>query len=179
MKQVVRRMRPIRLYAVAVLMLTATLAACQVAPTEPLPSKKSAVELRAIQSRAFDTADREVVLRAMIATLQDLGYSLDKVEASAGTVTATKLARLKMTAASYPRGTTQTIVRANAVVAIGPQKYQVDDAEFYQLDFFGPFSRTLNLQAMNAPGDEAASATTGPAQQPATAPATSAQTPRS
>jgi hypothetical protein len=170
-------MRSIRPSTLVVLMLSSGLAACQVAPNEPLLSKKSAVELRAIQSRAFDTADREAVLRAMIATLQDLGYSLDKVEATAGTVTATKLARLKMTAASYPHGATQMVVRANAIVAIGPQKHQVDDAEFYRIDFFEPFSKTLNLQAMSAPDGTAVTAAES-APQPA-APATSARAPRS
>jgi hypothetical protein len=167
----------IRMSALAVLLLSTGLAACQAAPDEPLLSKKSAVELRAIQSRAFDTADREAVLRAMIATLQDLGYSLDKVEASAGTVTATKLARLKMTTASYPHGTTQTVVRANAIVAIGPQKHQVDDAEFYRVDFFEPFSRTMNLQAMSAPDLPGMAARS--VSQSTTGPAMSTETPRS
>lgn len=133
-------------------LLIGFLAGCQVAPEQTiLLSKKSPVELRAIQSRAFETGDRNAILRAIIATLQDLGYNLDRVDASSGTVTATKLAMLKMTASAYPHGDEQTVVRANAVVTMQPHAQQVDAAEFYQKDFFEPLSKSLFLQAEAAP----------------------------
>ena len=67
-----------------------------------------------MQARTFDTADRNRVLRAVIATMQDYGYGLNRVSSEAGTVTATKAAQLRLTASVYPRGETQTVVRANA-----------------------------------------------------------------
>jgi hypothetical protein len=111
--------------------------------------------MRVIQSRAFETTDRNAVLRGVIATMQDLGYSLEKVEASAGTVTAIKLAVLKMTASTYPHGNTQTIVRANALVKVGLRFQQVDAAEFYQKDFFDPLSKAIFLKAEFAAPEDA------------------------
>ena len=42
------------------------------------------------------------------------------------------------------------IVRANAVIRYGPnnQRYQVDDPEFYQKNFFEPVSKALFLTAL-------------------------------
>ncbi|MEI7606115.1 MAG: hypothetical protein WCJ64_01900 [Rhodospirillaceae bacterium] len=97
---------------VAGALLCASLAACQTAPQEKpdLLSTKSAVELRAMQTRAFDTTDRNKTLRTVVATLQDVGYTLDKIEPAAGTVSATKLDVLRLTALVYPRGAKQMAV---------------------------------------------------------------------
>jgi hypothetical protein len=103
-----------------------------------------------MQSRAFDTDNRNKVFRGIIATFQDLGYSVMKVEPSAGTVTADKLARLKMTATVYPRSKDRMIVRSNAIVRLGPnsQGHQVDEPKFYQQRFFEPLSKAIFLQAL-------------------------------
>lgn len=113
-------------------------------------SKKGAVELRAMQSRAFESSDRNKIFRGMIATFQDLGYSIMKVEPVAGTVTADKLAKLKMTATVYPRGKDRMIVRSNAVIKQCPGclAYQVDAPKFYQQRFFEPLSKAIFLQAL-------------------------------
>ena len=42
---------------------------------------QSQVEKRSYQSRVFDTNDKQKVLRAVIATLQDLGFVIDKADA--------------------------------------------------------------------------------------------------
>lgn len=132
------------------------LAACAQSEPKPLMSAKSPVELRAMQSRAFDTADRALTLRQVIATLQDLGYSLDKVEASAGTVSATKLAVLRMTASVIPHGSATTVVRANAMVTVVNQRHQVDDPRFYQQNFFSPLAGAMLLEALPDPALEEA-----------------------
>lgn len=139
--------------AATVLGLTLLLAACQTTQTPPpVLSQKSAVELRAIQSRAFDSGDRAQVLRAVIATLQDLGYTIEKVEPPAGTVTGIKLAQLRLTATVVPRaGGNQMAVRANAQVrpiATALQENQVDDPVFYQQLFFEPLAKALFLTAL-------------------------------
>ena len=56
-----------------------------------LDSDSSQVQLRSIQTRAFDTTDREKTLRTVMATLQDLGFVIDQADSILGTVTATKL----------------------------------------------------------------------------------------
>jgi hypothetical protein len=113
-------------------------------------SKKGAVELRAMQSRAFDTGNRNKVFRGIVATFQDLGYSVLKVEPTAGTVTADKLARLKMTATVYPRNGDRMIVRSNAIIKMCPAcvGHQVDEPKFYQQRFFEPLSKAIFLQAL-------------------------------
>jgi len=131
--------------------LLVVLSACQTEQKELIISTKSPVELRAMQSRIFETDDKNKVLRAVIATFQDLGYTIQKVEASSGSVSADKLAILRMTATTYPRGDTKTVVRSNAIVKLGTnlkQGYQVDSAEFYQQNFFEPLSKELFLTAL-------------------------------
>jgi hypothetical protein len=148
------------------------LAACQTTNQPKLvESQKSPVELRAIQSRAFETGDREKTLRAVIATLQDLGYAIDKVEPPAGTVTGTKLSQLRLTATVYPRGETRTIVRANATVWLPQQRgveTQVDDPRFYQQLFFEPLAKAMFLSALQVEdSDGPSTAAPGPAAVPA------------
>jgi hypothetical protein len=155
------RNRLLALVAVGLVVLTSACAAPN--PDEILLSKKGAVELRAMQSRAFSTADRPTVLRAVIATLQDLGYTIEKVEPSAGTVSALKLAALRLTATVYERGSSETVVRANALVRLqttSNRQNQVDDPEFYQKFFFEPLSKALFLTALQVEDtDEPVSAT--------------------
>ena len=59
---------------IAAVLAPVLLCACAVQPKEfpVVASKKSPVELRAMQSRAFDTRYRPKTVRAVIATLQDL-----------------------------------------------------------------------------------------------------------
>lgn len=131
------------------------IAGCKQPGVTDVMSTKSAVELRAMQERTFDTTDRNKTLRSTISTLQDLGYVIDKVEPPAGTVSAQKDSILKVTASVFPHGTTQMAVRANAMVLIGGLKNtQVDDPLFYQQRFFDPLSKTIALTALPA-GDEA------------------------
>lgn len=140
-----------RMRLFCVLLAALSLGACATSQPDVVLSGKSAVELRAMQSRAFETGDEAKVYRAVLATFQDLGYTISKVEPAAGTVTADKLAVLTMTASVYPRGEDRTIVRSNAVVKMSPsvdQGHQVDAPEFYQQRFFEPLSKALFLTAL-------------------------------
>lgn len=136
-------MHPLLVTALAILV-----SGCATLQKEPLviASTKSSLEMRAMQSRIFDTNDRSKTVRSVIATLQDLGYNIDKVDAGSGTVTATKLAQLKLSASVTARGT-RMAVRANAQVKLGPQSNQVDAPQFYQTLFFEPLSTTMFLEA--------------------------------
>ena len=103
------------------------------------------LQRRSYQSRIFDTTDREKVLRAAITTLQDLGFVIDRADATLGAVSATKVHpqyRLKITVSVRPRGNTQLTVRANAQFNVSP----VDDPKPYQ-DFFASLERSLFLTA--------------------------------
>ena len=107
---------------------------------------QSQVEKRSYQSRVFDTGDKQKVLRAVISTLQDLGFVIDKADATLGTVSGTKLDNysLKMTVSVRAKGKEQMLVRANAQFNITP----VEDPKPYQ-DFFNSLSKSLFLQAQN------------------------------
>jgi hypothetical protein len=102
------------------------------------------LQKRAYQSRIFDTNDRDKVLRAVITTLQDLGFVIDRADYTLGVVSATKLNvyQLKMTVSTRPRGTERTLVRANAQFNVRP----VEDPKPYQ-DFFASLEKSLFLTA--------------------------------
>ncbi|MFC0408680.1 hypothetical protein [Roseomonas elaeocarpi] len=144
------------------------LPACAGQPGEHsvVASQKSAVELRSMQSRVFETADRTRVLRTTIATLQDMGYAIDKVDAQAATVSATKASQLRMSAAAAPRGTSQTVLRANAIVVGQSSDTQVDEPRFYQELFFAPLAQRLALASQDLPADAAAPLPNPPAATP-------------
>jgi hypothetical protein len=122
-----------------------TLFGCQTDSKEQiLASESSQVQLRSIQSRAFDTLEREKTLRTVIATLQDLSFVIDKADSDLGTVSGTKLDgyQLRMTVTVQPRGETQLVVRANAQYNITA----VEDPLPYQ-QFFAALEKAMFLTA--------------------------------
>lgn len=104
----------------------------------------SQVQIRSIQSRVFDTTDKEKTLRTIMATLQDLGFVIDEASETLGTVTATKLDRyeLRMTVSVRPRGETQLLIRANMQYQTTP----IYDPEPYQ-EFFASLQKAMFLAA--------------------------------
>lgn len=120
---------------------------CATTQQRLLDSEESQVQLRSIQTRAFDTTDKEKTLRTVMATLQDLGFVLDKADSILGTVSATKLKNysLRMTVTVRPRGETQLLVRANAQYNVHP----VTDPEPYQ-HFFASLGKAMFLTAHQA-----------------------------
>jgi hypothetical protein len=128
-----------------VVLAVALLAACQTnSHDQVLATEKSQVALRSIQQRAFDTTDKETTLRTVIATMQDLGFVIDKADDTLGSVSGTKLDgyQLRMTVTVRPRGETQLIVRANAQYNLTA----VEDPEPYQ-QFFTSLQRSMFLTA--------------------------------
>jgi hypothetical protein len=117
---------------------------CATTQQRLLDSDASQVQMRSIQTRAFDTTDREKTLRTIMATLQDLGFVIDQADSMLGTVTATKLNRyaLRITVSIRPRGETQTLVRANCQYEDKP----VYDPEPFQ-QFFVSLEKAMFLAA--------------------------------
>jgi hypothetical protein len=117
---------------------------CATTQSRLLDSNQSQLQLRSFQSRAFDTVDKVTTLRSIIATLQDLGFVVDKADDVLGTVSATKLNyySLRITVSVRPRGTTQLLVRANAEYGNQP----VTDPVPYQ-DFFAALAKSMFLTA--------------------------------
>lgn len=114
-----------------------------------LATNQSAVQLRSFQSRAFDTTDQNRTLRTVIATLQDLGFVIDKADSLLGSVSATKLDSyaLRMTVSVRARGGTQLLVRANAQYNVRA----VEDPQPYQ-QFFEALQKAMFLTAHEVEG---------------------------
>jgi len=120
------------------------LSSCATTHERLMDSGMSQIQLRNMQSRVFETADRERTMRTVIATLQDLGFIMDKADFDLGSVTATKLNTyaLRMTVTVQPRGESHLVVRANAQFNIEP----VIDPEPY-LRFFTSLEKAMFLEA--------------------------------
>jgi hypothetical protein len=130
---------------VAALAAAIVLSGCQTdSKQQVLATDRSQVELRAVQTRSFDTADRDLTVRAVIATLQDLGFVIDKADATLGTISATKFGgyAMRMTVTVRPHGKTRMAVRASAQYNINagsdPMPYQ---------EFFAALSKSMYLTA--------------------------------
>ncbi|MBN1829837.1 MAG: hypothetical protein JW884_11945 [Deltaproteobacteria bacterium] len=128
------------------LLLSIIISGCATTSTQEklLESGTSQVQLRSIQTRAFETTDKEKTLRTIIATLQDLGFVIDKADAVLGSVSATKLDTyaLRMTVTVRPKGESQLMVRANAQY----ETMMVTDPQPYQ-QFFASLEKAMFLAA--------------------------------
>lgn len=142
----------------ALALLLAGLAGCaptaeqQAAALTPSGSARSA---RAQQSRRFDTSDKALMLRASIATLQDLGFTIDESQAAFGIIVGSKIAGGRVRAeivlspverqqAIIARVTFQEIVPSpGAMLARGQQ---LDDAALYR-GFFEKLAQSVFLTA--------------------------------
>lgn len=132
-------------YYVAGFVVALSLVGCQTdSKQQVLHTDRSQVELRAVQTRAFDTTDKNLTVRNVIATLQDLGFVIDKADETLGTVSGTKLQgyTMRITVTVRPRGATQMAVRASAQYNLTA----VSDAGPYQ-QFFAALEKAMFLTA--------------------------------
>lgn len=141
---------PLRLILLTTIAASFLLAGCQTMKDRVLDSSadgQTSVQLRSIQTRSFETSDKAKTMRSIIATLQDLGFVVDKADLDLGSVSATKLSgyALRMTVSVRPSESGKSmIVRANAQYNSTP----VTDPKPYQ-DFFVSLQKSLFLTANN------------------------------
>jgi hypothetical protein len=130
-----------RLFAVFVL---ATLAGCATTSARFLDSEEGQLKLRSMQTRTFETTDKEKLMRGVISSMQDLGFVVEKADPLTGTVSGTKFAQgeVKLTVVVRPKDQESMLVRANAQHGLEP----VTTPESYQ-DFFNVLSKSMFLQA--------------------------------
>lgn len=128
-------------HQIEILLLVLLLGAC--APQNAMITDGgSPLQIRQIQTREYDTLDKRDTLRSIIATLQDLGFVIDKADHELATVTATKLQdyQIRMTITVRERDGERLAVRANARFNEQP----IEDAGAYQ-DFFAVLDKAMFL----------------------------------
>ena len=126
---------------VLLITLTLCLAACAT-QNEAITDGGSQVQIRQIQTREYDTLDTRDTLRSISATLQDLGFVIDKADIDLATITATKLQnyQIRMTVTVRERDGSRLAVRANARF----NERMVDDPAAYR-DFFAALDKAMFL----------------------------------
>ena len=117
------------------------LAGCGAMPTD-ITGGGTQLETRQIQTRVYETLDRAMTMRSVIATLQDLGFTIDQADAELGTITATRLDKytMRMTVTVAEKSGNRISVRANARIG----ENSVTDAATYQ-DFFVVLDKAMFL----------------------------------
>jgi hypothetical protein len=111
-----------------------------------LASVNTQVAQRAISTRAFDTGDKAKVFQALISTLQDLGFIVDRADSVMGTVSATRYGSdlVRFTVTVRQAGDKRMIVRASGQL----NQHELSDPAPFQR-FFDALSQALFLQANN------------------------------
>jgi len=117
------------------------LAGCAATPAN-VAGTGTQLETRQIQTREYKTLDKSMTMRSVIATLQDLGFTIDQADAELGTVTATRLHQhtMRMTVTVVEKDAGRISVRASARIG----ENSVTDAATYQ-DFFVVLDKAMFL----------------------------------
>lgn len=123
------------------ILITLLLVGCATAPID-ITGAGTQLETRQIQTRSYYTLDKTMTMRSVIATLQDLGFTIDQADAELGTITATRLHKytMRMTVTVVERNGERVSVRANARIG----ENAVTDAATYQ-DFFVVLDKAMFL----------------------------------
>jgi len=129
----------------ALIIVSAGIIGCETTANKAFVTQESQVQLRSIQTRAFDTTDKKKMMQNVISTMQDLDFVIDKADLTLGSVTGTKYlgqSTVAMTVTVRARGEKQLLVRANA--QFGTES--VADPGTYQ-DFFNALGKSMFLTA--------------------------------
>ncbi|MFC1635077.1 hypothetical protein ACFL5Z_09565 [Planctomycetota bacterium] len=115
-------------------------------PSRILTAQGSQVKFRNIKSRILNTTDKIKTLRAVMVTLQDLGFVINKADNVLRTVHATKLDQyaMRITVSVRSHSETQMHVRANAQYNLKT----IEDPEPYQ-QFFAALEKAMFPPANN------------------------------
>lgn len=133
-----------RLFAFSLVFLfQACVGGPQKAPKELLALDEAQMKIRSFQTRAFDVKDQNKVMRGVVASLQDLGFIVERANGPMGLVTAGKFGPngngfVELTVVVRAKGAEQTEVRVNALFNTKP----IEDPKVYQ-NFFIAVERSL------------------------------------
>ena len=131
-----------RLRSLALPLGLLVLAGCATTTPTNIAGSGTQLETRQIQTREYDTLDKSMTMRSVVATLQDLGFTIDQADAELGTITATRLDQytMRMTVTVVKKEGDRISVRANARIG----ENAVTDAATYQ-DFFVVLDKAMFL----------------------------------
>ncbi len=110
------------------------------------------MKIRSLQTRTFDLTDRNAAIRGAIASLQDLGFIIERANEGLGLVTAARFAEpnyydvVTVTVTVRQETVEKMSIRANAIYNNKP----IDDPKVYQ-NFFASLQRTLFLSQESKP----------------------------
>lgn len=125
------------------MLLSLTLAGgCVTTAPDDVVGGGTQLSTRQIQTREYDTLDKPMTMRSVIATLQDLGFTIDHADVELGTITATRLHEytMRMTVTVVEKGDARISVRTNARI----EEKSVTDPATYQ-DFFVVLDKAMFL----------------------------------
>lgn len=131
-------MKKIFSFLVVLLLLTG----CASTHHDVLGTNQSQVQMRNYQSRSFDTTDRSLVLRAVVSTMQDLGFIIDRADEKLGTISGTSFTHASKLTVSVRTIGKKIVVRANAQAGLNA----IEDPVPYQ-NFFNSLGQSLFLEA--------------------------------
>ena len=125
------------------LFVLASVAGCTSVHEDVLGTGKTQLQMRNYQSRAFDTTDKEMVLRSVVSTMQDLGFIIERADHTLGTISGTSFTygASKLTVSIRQIGK-QIVVRANAQQGLSA----IEEPQAYQ-NFFNALGQSLFLEA--------------------------------
>lgn len=131
-----------RLQQLMALLGLLVLAGCATTTPTNIAGAGTQLETRQIQTRQYDTLDKAMTMRSVVATLQDLGFTIDQADTELGTITATRLHEytMRMTVTVVQKEGDKISVRANARIG----ENAVTDAATYQ-DFFVVLDKAMFL----------------------------------
>jgi hypothetical protein len=130
-----------------VVLLGIAIAGCA-SPTPDVTGSGSQLATRQFQTRDYDTLDKKMTMRAVVATLQDLGFTIDTADPTLGTITGTRIYfksdyqnyAMRMTVTVQEREGKRVSVRANARL----DDKAIADPVTYQ-DFFAALDKAMFL----------------------------------
>jgi hypothetical protein len=136
-------MRKIILLAIS--LAAVSISGCAATPFD-VAGNSPALEMRSIQTREYESLDKTMTMRAVIATLQDLGFTIDQADVGVGVITGTRLQSvdMRMTVTVVPKALERVSVRANARIG----ETSITEAATYQ-DFFVALDKAVFLTRNN------------------------------
>jgi hypothetical protein len=116
--------------------------------TPEVTGSGSQLAARQIQTRDYDTLDKQLTMRSVLATMQDLGFTIDNADLTLGTITGTRIYyeddyenfTMRMTVTVREKEDNRVSVRANARL----DDKAISDPRTYQ-DFFAALDKAMFL----------------------------------